>query len=379
MHRALSLLTGCELVKAVLSQPQHNTQYKKIVARPVTVKGQQCIQLEQYTADKVFHLNVSMDSWKQKAEQLLLEYDQANIVCAKQTYDFYRLPNGKVRCKQKDNATFKTADLAHNRSKQYIIAEGMAIPALVDLGVFDSNYKIIKSKYDKYKQINRFVEIVDDALRNIDKESVKVLDFGCGKSYLTFVLYYYLKVLRNKNVSIVGYDLKSDVVQHCNEIAAKYGYSDGLKFVVGDVGDIRYTTDADIMVTLHACDTATDYALYHSISNNIPYVFSVPCCQHQINLSIKKGGDLDILLQHGLIKERTCALLTDAIRAAILQSCGYKTDVVEFVDMQHSPKNIMIRATLVSKRKPLPAQLLQLADKYGFEQKLLQLVTQQDK
>ena len=263
----------------------------------------------------------------------------------------------------------------HDRQKSYLLPEGENIPALVDLGVFTPEFRIVNSKYDKYRQINRFIQLIDDEFAACSRKSLTILDFGCGKSYLTFILYYYFAVKRGMDVSIIGYDLKADVVERCNRIAEKYGY-DRLRFVTADVTrDRLYDEHIDMVVTLHACDIATDYALYYAIQKQADYIFSVPCCQHEINAQIQKGGELDIFLRHGIVKERVCALLTDSIRAAVLEDMGYRTDMIEFVDFEHSPKNIMLRARRVRppREKELPA-CRALAEKYGFTQTLLTLI-----
>lgn len=244
----------------------------------------------------------------------------------------------------------------------------------MDLGLFTPELKIVSSRYDKYKQINRFVELVDQELKDYREREISILDFGCGKSYLTFILYYYFAVKRGISAKIIGYDLKADVVENCNRIAEKYGY-DRLRFEKTDVSrDVLSNEHIDMVVTLHACDTATDFAMDYGLRHGVKYIFSVPCCQHEINGSIHKGGELDILLRHGIIRERMCALLTDSIRAAVLQSRGYELDVIEFIDFEHSPKNIMLRARYSGKcrRKELE-QALELREKYGFAQKLLEL------
>ena len=264
---------------------------------------------------------------------------------------------------------------SHNREKDYILREGEAIPALVDLGVFTKDYRIVRAKYDKFRQINRFVELVDQAMRKEEAEKIRILDFGCGKSYLTFILYWYFAVKRAMETEIIGYDLKADVVEHCNAVAARYGYT-GLRFEVADVTrDTLTDTPIDMVVTLHACDTATDYALAYAVRRRVKTIFSVPCCQHEINNSIRKGGELDLLLEHGIVKERVSALLTDAIRAAVLESEGYETDLIEFVDFEHSPKNLMIRAQYTGRRRPGGREKAEaLRARYGFEQSLLRLI-----
>ena len=240
--------------------------------------------------------------------------------------------------------------------------------------MFTPDLRIVKAKYDKYKQINRFIELVDDAFRASEQQEITILDFGCGKSYLTFILYYYFTVKRGVKATILGYDLKEDVVEHCNAIAQKYGY-DGLRFVVSDVTrDTLADTHVDMVVTLHACDTATDYALWYAVEKGVKHIFSVPCCQHEINATIHKGGDFDLLLRHGLLQERFSALLTDSIRVAVLEDMGYTVDVIEFIDFAHSPKNLMLRCVKdrrVGERNLSAAW--ELAEKYGFRQTLLEL------
>ena len=240
--------------------------------------------------------------------------------------------------------------------------------------MFTKDYKIVRARYDKFKQINRFVELVAQGWKEEGSREIRILDFGCGKSYLTFILYYYFAVRLGLETHIIGYDLKADVVENCNEIARRYGY-DGLRFEVADVTKDRLADTAiDMVVTLHACDVATDYALAYAIRRRVRHIFSVPCCQHEVNLSIRKGGELDLLLEHGIIRERVSALLTDAIRAAVLESAGYETDVIEFIDFEHSPKNLMLRARYTGRKKPGGReQAERLRASYGFTQTLLDL------
>lgn len=269
----------------------------------------------------------------------------------------------------------KPAAQGHNREKDHILREGEEIPALVDLGVFTKDFRIVRAKYDKFRQINRFVELVAQGVKDEGAESIRILDFGCGKSYLTFILYYYFAVRRGMKTEIIGYDLKADVVARCNEIAGRYGY-EGLRFETADVTRDRLAdTQIDMVVTLHACDTATDYALAYAIRRRVKYIFSVPCCQHEVNLSIQKGGELDLLLEHGIIKERVSALLTDSIRAAVLEGAGWAVDVIEFVDFEHSPKNLMLRARYTGKKRPGSREKAEaLRQCYGFRQSLLELI-----
>ena len=234
-------------------------------------------------------------------------------------------------------------ELSHNRKKTYLIEEGSQVPFMQDLGVMTKDGKIVHAKYDKFKQINRFLEFIEDIVPKLPTErEIQIIDFGCGKSYLTFAMYYYLKVVRNYDISVVGLDLKEDVIEHCNELKERYGY-DKLKFICGDISTYNDAVAVDMVVTLHACDTATDYALAKAVNWNASVILSVPCCQHELNGQIKNEL-LSPVLKYGLIKERMAALMTDGIRANLLEQMGYDVQVLEFIDMQHTPKNILIRA-----------------------------------
>ena len=364
-------------VKMVLSEPTDSEKFDKIIVKPVEIKGERRYQSERFRDKKVYHLNLKREDFlKYFSAELDGNYRQILVVTEEQSLH-YHLKSGGYKKKTSENAARKTADLSHNRTKEYILSEGENIPALVELGVFTPDFRIVKAKYDKYKQINRFIELVDDEFSKCEKSELTILDFGCGKSYLTFILYYYFTVKRKIKTKIIGYDLKRDVVENCNAIARKYGY-DGLKFVVSDVTkDKLYDEKIDMIVTLHACDIATDYALEYAIRKNVGYIFSFPCCQHEINSQIKPGGDMDIMLKHGIIKERLSALLTDSIRAAVLEDMGYAVDMIEFIDFAHSPKNIMIRARKCKGRGSGRniENARKLCEKYHFRQSLLEAVS----
>lgn len=363
------------LSKAVFSQPIDKTDNQKVNIRPVLLKGELRYQLESFRDNKAFHRNVTGEELLKVVEsQLESRYRQALVVTDKETIQYSMKVNGSYKRHATASLPLPGKVQSHNREKEYILKEGENIPALVDLGVFTADFKIVRAKYDKYKQINRFIELIDHAFKDYGKDSITILDFGCGKSYLTFILYYYFAVKRKINATIIGYDLKEDVVKRCGEIARKYGY-EGLEFVRADVTkDVLTDRNIDMIVTLHACDVATDFALHYAITKKADFIFSVPCCQHEVNSAIRRGGDLDILLKHGIIKERVSALLTDVIRANVLEDMGYTVDMIEFIDFDHSPKNIMIRA----RRNGKPGskgrqQAQQLADSYGFKQTLLEL------
>lgn len=364
------------LSKAVYSQPVDALSAPKVTVRPVTVKGGLCYQIETFRDNKAYHRNVEAEELRLIAEnELEGRYRQVLLVSLRESAQYVLRQRGDYKKSSSSPSLPRPGGgESHNRSKEYILREGENIPALVDLGIFTSDFKIVRSRYDKYKQINRFIELVDQELKDYQGREISILDFGCGKSYLTFILYYYFAVKRGLEAKIIGYDLKADVVENCNRIAEKYGY-DKLRFQHADVSrDVLSQEHIDMVVTLHACDTATDFALDYALRHGVKYIFSVPCCQHEINSSIHKGGELDILLQHGIIRERVCALLTDSIRTAVLQSRGYEPDVIEFIDLEHSPKNIMLRARYTGKeRRKSLEQALELKEKYGFAQKLLEL------
>lgn len=363
------------LSKAVFSQPIDKTDYQKVNIRPVMLRGVLQYQLEHFRDNKAYHQNLSGDELlKIVANGLEGRYRQALVVTDKETIQYSLKANGSYKKHASAAVPLPGKIQTHNREKEYILKEGENIPALVDLGVFTADFKIVRAKYGKYKQINRFIELIDHAFKDYGKEDITILDFGCGKSYLTFILYYYFAVKRGMNATIIGYDLKEDVVKRCGEIAKKYGY-EGLEFIRADVTkDVLTDRSIDMIVTLHACDVATDFALHYAVSKKADFIFSVPCCQHEVNSSIHKGGDLDILLKYGIIKERVSALLTDSIRASVLEDMGYNVDMIEFIDFDHSPKNIMIRARRNGKPGTNGRKKAQeLAQAYGFKQTLLEL------
>jgi SAM-dependent methyltransferase len=233
--------------------------------------------------------------------------------------------------------------LNHNRKKRYILEEGIAVPFLVDLGVMNKQGDVLKPRYDKFKQINRFLEFVRDIVDELPQNrEINIIDFGCGKSYLTFAIYYYLHELCGFDVRITGLDLKKDVIDKCNQLSEKYGY-DKLIFKLGDIAEYQGEKQVDMVVTLHACDTATDYALYKAVSWNSKVILSVPCCQHEVNKQIS-NEILAPVLDYGILKDRMSAIITDAVRAESLRIKGYKTEILEFIDMEHTPKNLLIRA-----------------------------------
>ena len=365
------------LAKAVFSQPVGKGGIRKIEVRPLLLKGERRWQAERFENNKAYHQNFTDDALLAWAEDNIEGlFRQALLITETESRQYILRRDGSYKKTGGAAAVPRPVGAqSHNREKDYILREGENIPALVDLGVFTKDFKIVRARYDKFRQINRFVELVAQDVRDEGADVIRILDFGCGKSYLTFILYYYFAIRRGMKTEIIGYDLKADVVARCNDIAARYGY-DGLRFEVADVTRDRLAdTEIDMVVTLHACDTATDYALAYAVRHGVRHIFSVPCCQHEINLSIGRGGDLDLLLTHGIIKERVSALLTDAIRAAVLEGAGYEVDVIEFVDFEHSPKNLMLRAHWTGKKRTAERVRAEaLRERYGFRQSLLELI-----
>lgn len=329
--------------KIVISKPPKGSELLKIRA----LKSEKGYLFEKYTEKQAFHENHSAAEAAARCAALLSEgWSQLNAWGQTAEYSISVSKKGKLLFGKKKAASSNIPDdgNSHNRKKNYIISEDKPFPALVDMGVFTKDGRVAKPMYDKFRQINRFIEIIDDAVkeREFSDKPIRVIDFGCGKSYLTFVLYHYFTEIRGMKAEMLGLDLKKDVIEKCSAAAEKYGYS-GLRFETGDIGSASINGKIDMVVTLHACDTATDYALYNAVMRGADMIFSVPCCQHELNAQMKSER-LSLLTRYGIIKERTAALFTDAIRANLLEACGYKTQLLEFIDFEHTPKNILIRA-----------------------------------
>lgn len=367
-----------EIIKIVISNKiNKDVKYNKINFLLKEDKKGKYYQIERYTDKQVFHENIQLNEAKDKLfEYVNSNYKQVSAWSNTATFDMKISKKGKVFLGKKKSNNENLSNKSHNREKNYILKEGMIIEPLIELGIFTHEGKIVKSKYDKYKQINRFVEIIDDEIKKHDYKKLTILDFGCGKSYLTFVLYYYFVKIRNINVKMIGLDLKEDVIKKCNDIAKKYKY-DNLHFELGDINGFKYNNNVDMVITLHACDTATDYALYNAINWNTKMIFSVPCCQHEFNKQMK-SEEFSILTRYGIVQERIAALMTDAVRANILESMGYKTQLLEFIDIAHSPKNILIRASKSNvpkeKKKEAIDEVKRLINEYNFKPTLYTLL-----
>lgn len=345
------------LIGVTISNSTDKEKVAKIKIRPVMIKDVLHYQVSEYIGNKIFHSNY------QKVELMALLpnwfeglFGQAEISTKKGKTILLISKKGKVTVKNKFNKTEtliskkeieqageEELQLSHNKKKNYILQENTPLPFLIDLGVMTKDGAIVKAKSDKFKQINRFLEYIEDVLPYLEKDrELTILDFGCGKSYLTFAMYYYLRVLKGYQINVIGLDLKSDVIQHCNELSKKYGY-DKLHFLVGDIASYQGSSAVDMVVTLHACDTATDYALHKAVNWGAQVILSVPCCQHELNRQIH-SDTLKPILKYGIVKERMAALITDALRAELLETKGYRVQLLEFIDMEHTPKNILIRA-----------------------------------
>ena len=368
-----------EIIKIVISNKANKeVEYNKIsFLLKENNKGKKYYQIEKFTDKQVFHENIEVNQLEKALFDIVNDnYKQLSAWSNETSFDLKISKKGKVFLGKKKSNNSNLSNKSHNKEKNYILKEGMIIEPLIDLGVFTKEGKVINSKYDKYKQINRFIEIIDDEIKKNDYKELTILDFGCGKSYLTFVLYYYFVQIKHINVKMIGLDLKADVIKKCNEIAKRYKY-DNLHFELGDINGYKYENNVDMVITLHACDTATDYAIYNAIKWNAKMIFSVPCCQHEFNHQME-ANTLSILTKYGIIQERMAALMTDAVRGNLLEAAGYKTQLLEFIDIAHSPKNILIRASKskVSKEKKEKAlkEVDSLISEFNFNPTLLNLL-----
>ena len=346
----------------------------RVRIRPVEIRGERVFQATATVGTKAIHKNYTLEE--------VLSYVEASLTDGFSQLQIQgQMKDGTVLVSKKGKQTIKTRPhealepvkiQSHNRVKQYILKEGIPVPFLVDLGVMNKEGKVHTHSYDKFKQINRFLEFIEDILPSLQKDrEVTILDFGCGKSYLTFAMYYYLKELKGYDVNIIGLDLKEDVIKKCSGLARKYGY-EKLHFLQGDIADYEGVNKVDMVVTLHACDKATDYALAKAIEWDAEVILSVPCCQHELNYRIQNDL-LEPVLKYGILKERMSALITDGIRAELLESEGYHTQILEFIDMEHTPKNLLIRAVKTGDKASV-AKLSQMTDAFNGHLTLEKLI-----
>ena len=360
----LQKILNKDLLQIILSNSRHPEQIQKVKIRPVLIREELLFQETAYRGTQVFHENFTAEQLTDRICTALQEQFRQGEFTAK-TLQATALVSkkGRLTLKVKNSGKVPQTEgtaaseqeelqaLAHNRTTHYILEEGKPVDFLVGLGVQTPDGRVTKARFDKFRQINRYLEFIEDVIDELPKDrTLRIIDFGCGKSYLTFAMYYYLHELQHRDIQVTGLDLKTDVIRHCNELAEKLGY-DRLRFERGDISTYEGTDVADMVVTLHACDLATDYALDKAVKWGARVILAVPCCQHELNRQIQCDS-LKPVLKYGIIKERMAALLTDALRANLLEQQGYETQILEFIDMEHTPKNLLIRAVKKNGMRP---------------------------
>ena len=377
VEEALRKIADLSPVKIVLSNVADKEQR---IQKVQIEKKDKHFQIAQYTDKQVFHKNVDEEELISFCiEEFGVNFLQLNAWMLRGEASLKLTKKRKLLfdIKKADNSALADEVRENNRKKNYILEEGRVIEPLIDMGIFTKEGKIVSSMYDKFKQINRFIEIIDDELKKKIITHLNIIDFGCGKSYLTFIVYYYLTEIKKIKVNMIGLDLKEDVIKKCNNAAKKYGY-ENLSFELGDINGYSAPFKVDMVITLHACDMATDFALYNAVNWGAGYIFSVPCCQHELNAQIK-SETFSLMTRYGIIKERFSALVTDAIRGNLLEYMGYNVNLLEFVDLSHTPKNILIRAV----KNPNKAENVKLRamdevkrmmEEYGINQALYRMI-----
>lgn len=364
LDRLLEEILNIDLQGIVLSNTRDEAQGTKVKVRPVLIRGELAFQETLYKGTQVFHANLTADAMRERIRMYLTTLFKQGMFRSGEVESTVLVGKRgrmtvKTRRKQRalptpskgENAVGtedkpsgeRLSALSHNRTKQYILMDGVPADFLVGLGVQTPEGRVTKAKYDKFRQINRYLEFIEDVLDALPADrTLHIIDFGCGKSYLTFAMYYYLHKMQGRDIRVTGLDLKADVIAHCNELAVELHY-DCLHFERGDISAYEGASQVDMVVSLHACDKATDYALEKAVKWGARVILAVPCCQHELNGQMR-CGTLQPVLKYGLIKERVAALVTDALRANLLEQHGYDTQILEFIDMEHTPKNLLIRA-----------------------------------
>ena len=358
-----------KLIKIVFSD-RKSGDFNKVIIKPIILKSAKNIQIESFKDNKAFHKNIDLNNL-QELEDILKEYidnfKQILLQIEGSDISFIRKKENFSR-KEKESNLIKTSN-EHNKKKQYILNEGDKIDFLIELGLMSVEGKILKSSFNKFKQINKYLEFIDDVIEELKAKKlitnhINVLDFGCGKSYLTFALYYYLKNYRKDlTFSIVGLDLKKDVIEFCNKLAKKLNY-ENLEFLNGNIKDYNKSKEVDLVFSLHACNNATDYSLEKALSLDAKAILAVPCCHHEFFEKIQKNKNsefyntLKIMADNGVVLDKFATLATDSFRSLSLELCGYKTKMIEFIDMEHTPKNILIKA-IKSKSSNLKEKLIE--------------------
>ena len=358
-----------KFIKIVFSDRQ-NGEFNKIIIKPLSLKNGKNIQIESFKDNKAFHKNVELNNF-QEIEDILKEYIEnfKQILLQIENLDISFMKKKESFIKKENKNNFIKNLMEHNKKKQYILNEGDKIDFLIELGLMSIEGKILKSSYHKFRQINKYLEFIDDVIEELKSKKlidnhINVLDFGCGKSYLTFALYYYLKNYRKDlSFSIVGLDLKKDVIEFCNKLAQKLDYRN-LEFLNGNIKDYDRAKEVDLVFSLHACNNATDYSLEKALSLNAKAILAVPCCHHEFFEKIQKNknskfyDNLKIMAHNGIVLDKFASLATDSFRSLTLELCGYKTKMIEFIDMEHTPKNILIKA-IKSKSSTLKEKLIE--------------------
>lgn len=360
-------ILNSNLIQMTLSDTVDKDRAEKVKVRPVLIKGGLLFQETVYRGKQVFHANLNAEEMKQKLSGYMGDlFHQVQISCKEEEITALVSKKGKVTVRQRFKEAVlpeerTSSSLSHDRTKRYVLREGDPVDFLVELGVQTPEGRIVRSKYDKFRQINRYLEFIEDVLDKLPMDrTIHIIDFGCGKSYLTFAMYYYLHVLKGRKLQVIGLDLKSEVIIHCNELAEKLCYK-GLHFEQGDISCYQGEDKVDMVVSLHACDTATDYALQKAVKWGAEVILAVPCCQHELNSQIRCDV-LQPILKYGVIKERMAALITDALRADLLEQQGYDARILEFIDMEHTPKNLMIRAVKRKGMRPRSQAIDEVAE-----------------
>jgi SAM-dependent methyltransferase len=370
-----NILSDNDIIKLILSNPRVKDGFSKVDIKKIILKGEKVYQIESFKGKKAFHKNIDSKDLKSELLEFASNFKQIQINTTECDYQILINKNYKVKVNKSNSSAKDNIEFTHNREKNYIIPESIPCAFLIKLGVMNETGKVIAAKYDKFKQINKFLEFIKDVVKHLDDKdgAINIVDFGCGKAYLTFALYHYLHEVLNLKVNIYGLDLKADVIEYCTKVSNELGF-DNLKFCVGDIKNFQNQDNIDMVVTLHACDTATDEALIKAVNWNAKVILSVPCCQHELSKQIK--NELMVPMQkHGIINERLASLITDSVRAEILEIKGYKVKILEFIDMEHTPKNVLIRAIRKNKtNEEEPKQYLKFAEFWGINPYIQKLI-----
>ncbi len=383
-----------ECIQLCFSRPEKNTKAAKAKIRKILLKNGSCYQIETCIDNKAFHKNIAETEFSAEVCRFFGQFRAVECSGTAEKLFFSKTKHGSlVLTKRMPCRTEWKA--GHDKKKQYLLHEGTALPFLQAQGIMNADGTVLKKQYHKFKQINKFLEFIDDCLPHITGRiqscgrPFSITDFGCGKAYLSFALYYYLHIEKQLPVTIHGLDLKTDVVQHCNMLAKSCGY-DGLAFLQGNIAEYALPEQTDMVVCLHACDTATDLALAQAVQRQVPLIFAVPCCQHELHNQFKqnksdfKASEHAFLpfMEHGIVTERFAALLTDTLRALLLEACGYTVQVMEFIETEHTPKNILIRGVknshgeMVQQRTAALKKYRQLTELFTIEPCFERLLTE---